>query len=310
MNPARTLLLAASTSPWLRERASRMSLVRRSVRRFLPGERLEDALAAAAELQRAGIPVLVTRLGENVQDAAQADEVAAHYVAAFDQIKAAGLDAQVSVKLTQLGLDQDVALCRRHVERLVEKSGAVGGGTLWIDMESSEYVDRTLDVYRQLRQAGAAVGVALQAYLRRTPADLESLLPLGPAVRLVKGAYREPPDRAFPAKRDVDQAYFRLAESLLSERARAAGTFAAFGTHDMALVQRIRDAVRRVSAPRGSCEYEMLYGIQRAEQLRLAREGEPVRVLISYGDYWFPWYMRRLAERPANVWFVVKSLWS
>ena len=287
-----------------------MSLVRRSVRRFMPGERLDDALLAAGDLHRAGIPVLVTRLGENVEDASQAEEVAAHYLSAFDQVKASGLDAQVSVKLTQLGLDQDVELCRSHVARLVEKARAVGGGTLWIDMESSEYVDRTLDVYRRLREGGAAVGVALQAYLRRTPADLDGLLPLGPAVRLVKGAYREPPDRAFPAKRDVDEAYFRLAELLLSERARAAGTFAAFGTHDMALVRRIQEAAGRLKAPRTAYELEMLYGIQRAEQLRLARDGERMRVLISYGDYWFPWYMRRLAERPANVWFVVKSLWS
>jgi proline dehydrogenase len=287
-----------------------MGLVRRSVRRFMPGERVEDALDAAAVLRDHGIPVLVTRLGENLTHVDQADEVASHYVSVLDAVKARGLDAEVSVKPTQLGIDQDVALCARHVAALADKAAAVGAGRLWIDMESSEYVDRTLDLYRGLRRSGARVGLAMQAYLRRTPADLASLLPLGPAVRMVKGAYREPAEVAFPEKRDVDEAFFRLSETLLSDAARSSDTFAAFGTHDMALVQRLQDLVGRRGTPKGAYEFEMLYGIQRAEQLRLAQAGERIRVLISYGDHWFPWYMRRLAERPANVWFVVKNLWS
>jgi proline dehydrogenase len=307
---ARSVFLAASNSAYLREHATRFGFVRRSVRRFMPGERLEDALGAAEELRAQRIPTLVTRLGENITEVAQADETAAHYLDVLERVRAAALDAQVSVKLTQLGLDQDVDLCHRHVARLAHRAQAVGAGTLWIDMEGSDYVDRTLDVYRRLRSAGAAVGIAIQAYLRRTPADVESLLPLGPSIRLVKGAYREPPAVAFPDKRDVDEAYFRLAEVLLSPGARATGTFAAFGTHDTALIRRLQDAVARVQAPAGSYEYEMLYGIQRGEQQRLAGAGQPLRVLISYGDYWFPWYMRRLAERPANVWFVVKNLWA
>jgi proline dehydrogenase len=287
-----------------------MSLVRRSVRRFMPGERVEDALDAAAVLRDQGIPVLVTRLGENLTHVDQADEVASHYVSVLDAVKARGLDAEVSVKPTQLGLDQDAGLCARHLAALAAKAAALGAGRLWIDMESSEYVDRTLDLYRGLRGSGARVGLAMQAYLRRTPADLLGLLPLGPAVRMVKGAYREPAEVAFPVKKDVDEAFFRLSETLVSDAARSSGTFAAFGTHDMALVQRLQELVRRRGTPRDAYEFEMLYGIQRAEQLRLAGGGERIRVLISYGDHWFPWYMRRLAERPANVWFVVKNLWS
>jgi proline dehydrogenase len=276
----------------------------------MPGERVEDALDAAALLRDQGIPVLVTRLGENLTHVDQADEVASHYLSVLDAVKARGLDAEVSVKPTQLGLDQDPSLCARHVAALAAKATAVGAGRLWVDMESSEYVDRTLDLYRSLRGSGARVGLAMQAYLRRTPADLSSLLPLGPAVRMVKGAYREPPEVAFPAKRDVDEAFFRLSETLVSDAARQSGTFAAFGTHDMALVRRLQDLVRGRGTPRDAYEFEMLYGIQRAEQIRLASAGERIRVLISYGDHWFPWYMRRLAERPANVWFVVKNLWS
>jgi proline dehydrogenase len=308
MGFARSLLLAGSQSAWLRRRAPRLPFVRRTVARFMPGEDLPDALAAAAELRTAGITTLLTRLGENIDDAAQADEVAGHYLSVIDKAKERGLDAEISVKLTQLGLDQDKELCYQHVSRLLERAAAAGAGTVWVDMESSEYVDRTLDLYRLLRRAYPNVGVALQAYLRRTASDLEALLPLGPSIRLVKGAYREPPDRAFPRKRDVDENYFRLARMMVGEPARRAGAFAAFGTHDVALIERLRGHLREAAVPRDAFEFEMLYGIQRAEQRRLAAEGERMRVLISYGDYWFPWFMRRLAERPANVWFVARSL--
>jgi proline dehydrogenase len=176
-------------------------------------------------------------------------------------------------------------------------------------MESSAYVDATLDLYRRARASSKRVGVCLQAYLRRTPADLEALLPLRPALRLVKGAYQEPAERAFPRKSDVDQAYFALATRALG----ASGTGAdilAIGTHDARLVQRLRATIAERGLPRSAYEFEMLYGIQRALQARLVAEGQRLRVLISYGAYWFPWYMRRLAERPANVAFVARNLFS
>jgi proline dehydrogenase len=174
-------------------------------------------------------------------------------------------------------------------------------------MEESRYVDVTLELYRRARAAGDAVGVCLQAYLRRTPADLQTLRPLAPAIRLVKGAYSEPADVALPRKRDVDAAYFALAEQLLAQAARGRAR-PVFGTHDIGLLTRIRARAAALGTAQSAFEVHMLYGIRAPEQRALARDGVRVRVLISYGSHWFPWYMRRLAERPANVWFVVRNL--
>ena len=201
-------------------------------------------------------------------------------------------------------------LCLAHLMSLLERAER-NGSFVWIDMESSTYVDATLALYRQARAGSKRVGVCLQAYLRRTPADLESLLPLRPALRLVKGAYQEPPERAFPRKADVDAAYFALATRALgASGADTAAEILAIGTHDARLVQRLRATIAERRLPRSAYEFEMLYGIQRALQSQLVADGLPLRVLISYGAYWFPWYMRRLAERPANVWFVARNLFS
>jgi proline dehydrogenase len=305
----RSALLAGSQSAWLRRQATRRGFVRRSVSRFMPGESLDEALAAAAGLRQRGAATILTRLGENASDAGEADEVTGHYLRVLDAVSAAGLDAQISVKLTQLGLDFDRARCLRHLRALVERAGATGN-FVWIDMEGSDYVDATLDVFRHARAHSSRVGVCLQAYLRRTPADLESLLPLGPAIRLVKGAYKEPADRAFPRKRDVDESFFSLATRLLGPEARGAGSLLGIATHDTRLVERLRAFIAAGGVPEGAYEFEMLYGIARPLQARLAAEKARLRVLISYGEYWFPWYMRRLAERPANVWFVARSMWS
>jgi proline dehydrogenase len=224
----------------------------------------------------------------------------------FQKVAAAGLDAQVSVKPTQLGLDFDQALAERHLDRLLECADRYGN-FLWIDMESSPYVDRTLALYRRARARSARVGLALQAYLYRTAQDLEALLPLGPAIRIVKGAYLEPPEVAYPKRSDVDENFYRLCVRLLSPEAREAGALLHIATHDTALARRILDHARRHDVPQASYEVAMLYGIGVAQQRRLVADGHRVRVLISYGEHWFPWYMRRLAERPANVWFVVKN---
>ena len=309
MSLMRKVLLAGSTNTWLRDHATKAAFVRRAVSAFMPGETIDDALRAAHELKRQGINTILTRLGENITRADEAEEVTQHYFDVLDKVAAAGLDAQVSVKPTQLGLDQDAALCRRNLDRLIERTGQ-RGNFLWIDMESSAYVDRTLDLFRRTRARSARIGVALQAYLYRTEADLESLLPLRPAVRIVKGAYLEPPSVAFPKKADVDRNFYRLACRALEAGDPAAGSLVHLATHDERLVNRLEAFVgeRRVAA--AGYEYAMLYGIQRPLQRRLARAQRPLRVLISYGDYWFPWYMRRLAERPANVWFVVKSVFA
>ncbi|HET8647262.1 MAG TPA: proline dehydrogenase family protein [Vicinamibacteria bacterium] len=307
MGALRRVLLAGSQSRWLREQATRRRFVRRAVERFMPGERLEDALAAAAVLAPRGIAAVLTRLGENVDREAEADEVRAHYEGALDRIAQDGAPCEVSLKLTQLGLDLDRERCLQRVLALAERAHA-RGIFLWIDMEQSGYVDATLEVCRRARAATPGVGVCLQSYLRRTPADLAALLPTGAGVRLVKGAYMEAPEVAWPAKVDVDRAYFELAQTLLGDEARKAGVRAVFGTHDPRLIASIREHAGGRALPPSACEFHLLYGIQRQEQERLAAEGAAVRVLISYGSYWFPWYMRRLAERPANVLFVARSL--
>lgn len=306
MGVMRDVLLAGSENRWLRERAARHAFVRRAVSRFMPGETVEDALAAAAKLQRKSIGTVFTHLGENVSDRAEAEGVTQYYLDALDRIRAASLGAELSVKLTHLGLDLSHETGYRNLEKIIQHAGAES--VVWIDMEGSAYTDVTLETYRRARRAYPNVGICLQAYLYRTTNDLESLIPLGPAIRLVKGAYREPPEIAHPHKKNVDENYFSLVRKLLSPEARAVNLRAAIATHDRRLIRRTAEYAESHHLGKDSFEFQMLYGIQRAEQFRLAGEGWRLRVLISYGSYWFPWFMRRLAERPANVFFVVKNL--
>ncbi len=312
MSFARRILVKASESRWLREHAPHFRFVRVAAARFMPGEKVDDALAAAESLAETGITALLTQLGENVTERAEAEAVTAHYLDLLGHIRDANLHAEVSVKLTQLGLDLDREFCFANLVKLIERSAAISSGTapraLWIDMEQSAYVDRTLELYALARMAHANVGVCVQAYLHRTAKDVESLTKMGAAVRLVKGAYSEPPEIAFAKKEDVDENFFRLAQTLLGPDARRAGARAVMATHDRALIARISDWAAAQSIARNELEFAMLFGIQRAEQLRLAREGYRSGVLISYGSFWFPWFMRRLAERPANVWFLVRNL--
>lgn len=274
----------------------------------MPGETLGDALDAAGALERGqGIPTLITFLGENVADRAEARAVADHYVQAAAEVASRGLDAELSVKPTHLGLDLGFDVAEENL-RLITRSAEAHGNWVWIDMEYSRYVDPTLDLYRSIRADHARFGICLQSYLYRTPADLESLIPLGPAIRMVKGAYAEPAEIAFPEKRDVDQAFFDLTTRMLAPDALKAGMRAGLATHDTSLIARIDEWAQSNGVPPEAYEYQMLYGISQREQLRLARRGRGVRVLISYGEHWFPWYVRRLAERPANVAFVVRSM--
>ena len=304
----RDVLLAGSKSVWLRERATRYRFVRRAVSRFMPGETEEEALACARRLRDQSIGTVLTYLGENVTDPAEARRVTEHYLDVLGRIRALGLETELSVKLTQLGLDLGAELCYENLARIIQC--ARPGSVVWIDMEASNYTDITLDIFRRARSEYSNVGVCLQAYLYRTEKDLSSLIPLGAAVRLVKGAYKEPPDKAFPRKAQVDQNYFQLATKLLSHEARAAHVRAAIATHDLKLIRQIIAYAQSQNLARDSFEFQMLYGIQTREQLRLARDGWKSIVLISYGKFWFPWYMRRLAERPANVWFVLRNLFA
>ena len=305
----RSVLLAGAESVWLREKAMRRPFVRRSVSRFMPGETSDEALDACRRQQEQhGTGTILTHLGENLSSLAEADAVTADYLALIDRIAKEKLDVQVSVKLTQLGLDLGLDACDRNLEQLVARAEA-RSTIVWIDMESTKYVDPTIALFRRARARSPRVGLCLQSYLRRSMADLEALLPLGPAIRLVKGAYREPSGLVFPGKAEVDENYFRLAVRMLQPDA-PTGTFVGIGTHDARLVERLRAEVAARGTDRSSYEFEMLYGIQLALQTRLVAERAPLRVLVSYGEFWFPWYMRRLAERPANVLFVVKSLFA
>jgi proline dehydrogenase len=304
---ARKVLLALSTNAWLRRRATKTAFVRRAVSAFMPGERLEDAMGAAGAQQAQGIGTIFTRLGENVTTVAEAEEVTRHYLDVIDKVQAAGLNAHISVKPTQLGLDLDAALCFRNLQQLVERAGA-RDNFVWIDMESSPYVDPTLDLFRRARAQSPRVGIALQAYLFRTAQDVESLVPLGAAIRLVKGAYLEPASIAYPKKSDVDENFYKLSVRLFADDAQRAGGLLHIATHDPVLADRLATYIDQRRVPTTAYEYAMLYGIQRPLQQRLLASGRPLRVLIAYGEYWFPWYMRRLAERPANVWFVVKNI--
>jgi len=313
MGMMRSALLMASESPWLRVRAPRYGFIRRTAGRFIPGENLDDALAAARRLAENRIRTLLTHLGENVADRVEAESVTNHYLDAIERIHSAGLPSEISVKLTQLGLDLDPEFCHANLMQLIERSardGAPDDKTLWIDMEHSPYVDLTLDLYRRARQKHSNVGVCLQACLYRTESDLPPLISMGASIRLVKGAYAEPSEIAFPKKADVDESYFRLAQMLLSPDARRASRRIAFATHDRSLITRIIEWATAQGIAKDRLEFEMLYGIQRGEQLRLAREGYRCGVLVSYGSYWFPWFMRRLAERPANVLFLARNIFS
>jgi proline dehydrogenase len=304
----RGFFLACSGSEWMREHSTRYGFMRRAVSRFMPGETIQEALAAARELQKLSIGAVFTYLGENIADQAEAGRVTAHYLDALDRIRASGLGAEVSVKLTQLGLDLSPDLCYQNLERIIQHCGP--DRVVWIDMESSHYTSATLSLFQRAKDAYPNVGVCVQAYLYRTAKDLETLIRTGAAIRLVKGAYKESPGAAFPRKADVDRNYFTLAQAMLSEEARSHGVRAAFATHDLTLIRRITGYAASKGLDKSNFEFQMLYGIQRQEQVRLAREGWKSIVLIAYGSFWFPWYMRRLAERPANALFVVRNLFA
>jgi proline dehydrogenase len=308
MSLMRRSLLKASQSPWLRARAPRYGFMRRTVKRFMPGENVEDALAAAQTLASNGIGTVLTHLGENITDRAEAQDVTNHYLDVLNRVRTANLPAEVSVKLTQLGLDLDREFCYSNLIALIEHTPAEK--TLWIDIEQSPYVAVTLELYRRARKSYPNVGVCVQAYLYRTEKDLDSLISIGGAVRLVKGAYNEPPEIAFPQKKDVDENYFHLAQRLLSPEARKTRVRAAMATHDNVLIKKIAEWSAAQGIAKTHLEFQMLYGIQRSEQLRLVRDGYRCNVLISYGSFWFPWFMRRLAERPANVLFLARNFFS
>jgi proline dehydrogenase len=306
MNPARDALLWAAQNRWLGDHLPRYRFVRATVRRFMPGERIEDALDAGTRLGADRIPVTFTYLGENVASPSDADAAAEHYLGLLDEIDARGLDAEISLKPTHLGLELGLEETFERVRRLAERAAALGRH-VFLDMESSPYVEPTVQLYRRLRDAAPNTGVCIQAYLKRTPADVDDLAARGASLRLVKGAYREPDDVAIHDRRAIDRVFADLAMRFLEA---AGGGRLALATHDVALLEEIERRAAAAGSGRDAYEIQMLYGIRVADQRRLAADGYRVRVLISYGTHWYPWFMRRLAEHPANVWLAVRNVFA
>ncbi len=295
-------VLWASSKKRVERFVSEGALTRSVVRRFVAGNDLEDAIAAIAELNGRGIGGILDLLGEGVSNPAGAEKAAEEYLASIKRIAETGIDTTVAVKPTQLGLTFDKGLCIDLVRRLAAEAQAIGT-SVEIDMEQSDYAVDTLDVYRLLSADFDTLRVAMQAYLRRTPVDLETLSTIRPRVRLVKGAYKEPASVAFPDKADVDRMFVEEMRTLLTE-----GNYPAIATHDPALIEATIAYARSNTIPPDRYEFQMLYGVRRNEQLRLKRAGYGMRVYVPYGTEWYPYFTRRIAERPSNAFFVLRQV--
>jgi proline dehydrogenase len=298
----RSLILAAADSPRMQRLVQRYGF-RLGAARFVAGESLDDAVPVLRRLNESGLLTNTTLLGEGVRDEAETRTVVASYREVLDRIEAEGLRTNVAVKLTHLGLSIDEELARSNVSELVAHAAGLDN-FIRIDMEESGTLEATLRIYRRLREDGHTnVGTALQAYLFRTEDDLAALLPLAPNLRLVKGAYLEPPEIAYPRKSDVDAAYGRLVETSLE-----GGGFTAVATHDETLIERAISFARERGIPNERFQFQMLYGVRPRLQLDLVRRGYDVLVATPYGPEWYRYLMRRLAERPANLLFFARNL--
>ena len=309
MGAMRSILLWASANPTLKEKVPRLKFVQKALKRFMPGEKLEDAIQATKNFQKDGIPTVFTHLGENLVNLSEADEVKNHYLEVIEKIAAEKIDVEVSLKLTQLGFDLSEEQTYKHFKEIAQKAKSLLKNTVWIDMEGSAYTKKTLDFYKKIKNEESNVGLCLQAYLFSTHEDLNGLMDLHPEIRLVKGAYKEPTDIALKDKFRVDENYLDLSQKMLT-KVKEGGMRAVFGTHDLKLIDAIIKYAESLRLNKNQYEFHMLYGIKPGEQLRLVKEGNKVKVLISYGSAWYPWYVRRLAERPANVTFVLKNIFS
>jgi proline dehydrogenase len=298
----RATLLKLSSSKGLARWVTSHNTTRRMARRFVAGEELDQAIAAARVCNQNGLKVSLDLLGESVSNGEEARRARDMYYVVFDRIAAEKLDANVSLKLTQLGLDLGDALCQELVESIVERAASYGN-FVRVDMEGSAYTQRTIDLVKRARAKTPAVGVVVQAYLKRTADDVPGLLAAECRMRLCKGAYKEPPDIAFAAKSDVDANYVRLMQEMLPS-----GVYHGIATHDPKMIDATKKFVVARAIAKSAFEFQMLYGIRTDLQQSLVREGFGMRVYIPYGNDWFPYFMRRLAERPANVMFFAKNL--
>ena len=299
----RSLLLFLSEREIPKKLLLRSSLGRKLATRFIAGEELEDAIRVTRRLNQQGFDVTLDYLGESVYDPAAAEEACRVYMTILDRIAAEKLRSHISIKLTQLGLDIDESLAQRNLQTIGERA-AQYGTFVRIDMESSAHTEATLRVFRAARTPRDVLGIVIQSYLYRSEDDVDELLRCGARIRLCKGAYKEPPSVAYPDKADVDRNYLRLAERLL-----ASGHYHAVATHDPKMIQAAKEWARTHGLGPDRFEFQMLYGIRRRLQRELLRQGYRVRVYVPFGRQWYAYFMRRLAERPANLLFLLRNLW-
>ena len=299
---SRAALLYLSQKRELKDFFSRFPGFKQVTRRFIAGENIDDAITAILELNRAGITATFDHLGESTASRAEAEADVREYLRALDRIEATSVNSNVSVKLTQLGLDIDEDYCLQNTRRIVEAAKR-HNNFVRIDMEDSSKTSATLRIFKRLYGDYGNVGIVLQAYLYRTGNDVDDALAMGARIRLCKGAYKEPEEVAFPEKSEVDANFVKLMKKLLKS-----GVYHGIATHDEKMIAATKEFAASEGVSRDAFEFQMLYGVRRDLQLKLARDGYRMRIYVPYGEHWYPYFMRRLAERPANVWFVLKSL--
>lgn len=303
----RPLLLSLSQSNLSRRFVTNFPLSRSVASRFVAGEKVWDAIKVAHDLDRQGFKITADHLGENVSSAEEASRAAEAYLTLLDEIAKNGLKSHASLKLTQFGLDLGENICQANLRRVVERAKTINT-FVRVDMESTEYTDRTLQLVLALKEDGYDnVGTVIQAYLFRSAADIEALCRAGIRVRLCKGAYQEPPDKAYPEKPAVDANFIKLTEMLLAATKETPDLYPALATHDEKMIDAARQYARLHEISASAFEFQMLYGIRRDLQATLVKEGYNVRVYVPYGTEWYPYFMRRLAERPANLWFFASN---
>jgi len=299
---SRTALLFLSRQHSLKGFFAKFPGFKQVTRRFIAGENIDDAIKTILELNQLGITATFDHLGESTISKAEAEADVREYLRVIDRIEATGVNSNISVKLTQLGLDIDEEYCLNNTRRIVEAAKS-HGNFVRIDMEESSKTDATLHIFNKLYREYGNVGIVLQAYLYRTEKDLDEVLAIGARVRLCKGAYQEPETVAFPEKSDVDANYIKLMKKLLRS-----GIYHGIATHDLKMIRATKEFAAAEGIGKDQFEFQMLYGVRRDLMLQLAQEGYRVRAYVPYGEFWYPYFMRRLAERPANVWFVLKNL--
>jgi len=301
---SRSALIWLSRQEGLKDFATRFQVFKKLTTRFVAGETIDEAVEFIREINADGCSATFDHLNESVGSAAEADSEVSEYLNILGQIDKTHINSNVSIKLTQFGLGLDPELAYKNARRIVEEANR-RGNFVRVDMEDSNATQATIDIFKRLRSEFGLndVGIVLQSYLRRTHTDAQELVKLPARIRICKGAYSEPPEVAFPDKKDVDENYVRVMQLLL-----ASGTYHGIATHDPKMIEATVNFVAREGIGKDKFEFQMLYGIRRDLQRQLARDGYNMRVYVPYGKHWYPYFMRRLAERPANVWFVLKNL--